>query len=271
MMRPLSGVPTFDPKAAQHYEEDPLFVRAVGRAVAVLACFEHSEQPLTLSEIAQLAGIDRSAAQRMVHSLQALGLIERDEDDRGYRPGKQILAMACSSLRLNPVVKHANPILLELRRRTNERVDMSFWDDTRLIYALRMPSRHEIFTATLTGNTVPVYCTAGGLAVMAWLGDDEISDIVARSDMTPFTPDTYRNLDQVMTGVTRARDCGHAIALRQLVRHEITLGVAITDKNRRPIGAIHLGANLADHSPEALVEAYGDLLIAAGRSISAHA
>lgn len=269
MFRDLIGVSTFDPAEARQHADDPLFVRAVARAVAVLSTFEMARKPLTLDEIAALAELDRSAAQRMVHTLVELGMIVRDAEDRGYLPGKRILTMAHSALRLNPVLQRATPVLLELRRRTRERVDMSLWDDTRLIYSLRMPSKHEIFTATLTGNTVPVYCTAGGVAVMAHLNDAEIADIFARSDRTPFTPETLTTLDQVMEAVAATRDRGHSLMTGQLLRHEVAIGVAVLDAARRPIGAVHVAGTLGEWTAEEFSERQGGLLQAAVRSISA--
>lgn len=270
MFRELIGVSTFDPKEADKFSEDPLFVRAAARAVAILSAFEFANKPLSLKEISDLSGVDRSATQRMVHTLQALGMIVRDDEDRGYLPGKRILTMAHSALRLNPMLQRATPILLELRRRTRERVDLSLWDETRLIYALRMPSKHEIFTATLTGNTVPLYCTAGGVAVMAQLGDDEIAHIFAASDRTPFTPQTMTTLPEVMDAVHAARNRGHSLLQGQLLRHELAMGVAVTDGTGRPVGAIHIASTSEDHSLEDFSAKFGSLLEQAGKSLSGY-
>lgn len=269
MYRDLIGVSTFDPAEARQHADDPLFVRAVARAVAVLSTFEIARKPLTLEEIASISQLDRSAAQRMVHTLVQLGMIVRDAEDRGYLPGNRILTMAHSTLRLNSVLQRATPVLLELRRRTRERVDMSLWDDTRLIYSLRMPSKHEIFTATLTGNTVPVYCTAGGVAVLAHLDDAEVADIVARSDRTPFTPETLTTLEEVMAAVTAARERGHSLMTGQLLRHEVAIGVAVLDVTRRPIGAVHVAGTLGEWTAAEFSERHGGLLQAAVGSISA--
>lgn len=268
MVRELIGVSTFDPQEAEKFSDDPLFVRAAARAITVLSVFELTNKPLSLNDISELSGVDRSATQRMVHTLQALGMIVRDKEGRGYLPGNRILTMAHSALRLNPVLQRAAPILLELRRRTRERVDLSLWDKTRLIYALRMPSKHEIFTATLTGNTVPVYCTAGGLAVMSRLPDDEIAQIFEASDQTPFTPDTFTTLDQVMEAVHATRQRGHAIVIGQLLRHEIALGVPVMDGANRPIGAIHIAGTVDEHDPAAFSAKFGVILEQAGKSLS---
>lgn len=267
MLQDWTGVSTFDPKEAETFSDDPLFVRAAARAVAVLSAFEHAYKPLSLNEIA-LSGVDRSAAQRMVHTLQALDLITRDDEDRGYLPGKRILTMAYSYLRLNPVAQKATPVLLELRCRTRERVDMSFWDDTRLIYALRMPSKHEIFTATLIGNAVPVYCTAGGLAVLSCLPDAEIADIFERSPRMSYTTETFTTLAEDGGGGGRP----HARPFHRLGAVAATRAgdgrAGVRDGQGRPLGAIHLAGSLEEHSVEEFSAKFGSLLEQAGRTVS---
>lgn len=268
MFRTMLHISTFDPKEADQFSSDALFVRAAARAVAVLSAFDLATKPLSLSEIAEISGLDRSAAQRIVHTLVQLGMIVRDPEDRGYLPGNRLLTMAHSCLRLNPICQKATPVLLELRRRTGERVDLSLWDDTKIIYAVRMPFKDEIFVGTLTGNAVPTYCTAGGIAILSRLSDEEIADIVSRSDMTPFTSDTFTTLDEVMQAVEETRTRGHSLVARQFRRHEYGMGVPIMNEHNRPVGAITLGSSLDEHSAEEFSTKYGSLLQEAGHSQS---
>jgi IclR family pca regulon transcriptional regulator len=81
--------------------EDPLFVQSVARALQVLSAFHRSQSPLSLSAIAEASGVGRSAAQRVVHTLQILGYIERDEAGRGYVPSIRLLDHTHDYLRLN--------------------------------------------------------------------------------------------------------------------------------------------------------------------------
>ncbi|WP_217284091.1 IclR family transcriptional regulator [Brucella pituitosa] len=192
--RDLRGISTFDPDEAEAFKDDPLFCARSHERLQ--SCLHFSARhPLSLSQVATAAGIDRSAAQRIVHSLLKLNMLARDPEDRGYLPGLRILDMTYDLLRLNPMLQRANPVMLELRRRVSERVDLSLFDDVRVIYALRMPSKHEVFSATIVGNAVPTYCTAGGVAILSRLPDNTIADIVNRSDMTPFTQHTVRDLE----------------------------------------------------------------------------
>lgn len=266
--RDLRGISSFDPDEGEAYKDDPLFMRSVARTVAVMSAFQSARHPLSLSQVATAAGVDRSAAQRIVHSLLKLGMLTRDPEDRGYLPGLRVLDMTHDLLRLNPMLQRANPVMLELRRRVRERVDLSLFDDVRVVYALRMPSKHEIFSATIVGHAVPTYCTAGGIAILSLLPDEKVADIVKRSDLTPFTSHTIRTLDEVMVHVHATRERGHSVLCRQLLNHEVAIGAPIRDSSGAPIGAIHVAGSLQEWKAESFSDSFGPLVQNAAQTVS---
>ncbi|WP_157014582.1 IclR family transcriptional regulator [Mesorhizobium xinjiangense] len=249
-------------------DSDPLFIQSIGRAAQVMAVFHDAAKPLTLNEIATRCGIGKSAVQRVVHTLRHLGYVERAEDDRGYVPGIRFLDNTLDYLRLNPLIARASPVLLELRRNVRERVDLSLRDGLRLVYASRLQSKRETFFATLVGQSVPVYCTSGGMAVMAHLDDDEVDDIIERSDRVPITPRTITEPDAIRRQVCQARDNGYALALEQVLVGEVAIGVAILGHGGRPLGAIHVAGSLAEWEADVFCKRFAPLAVEAAGAIS---
>lgn len=231
-------------------DHDPLFVQAIGRGMQVMQAFSGSDRPLSLAEIAARAGITRSAAQRVVHTLRRMGYLRSTAEGRGFLPDLKILDLTYDYLRLNPLLRRASPALLELRRNVRERVDLSLFDGQRMVYAARMQSKREMYFATLVGNTVPTFCTSGGWAVMAMLPDDQVDRLLAQADLRPLTPRTLTDPDAIRQQVRLARETGHALALEQILMGEIALGVAIPDAEGRPVAAIHVAGSLAEWEPE---------------------
>jgi len=242
----LSPLPETDPDAAH----DPLFVQSLARGFHVLASFGGAERALTLSEIASRAGITRSAAQRIVHTLRQTGHLRLSEDGRGFLPDLGILDLTYDFLRLNPLIRSASSVLLELRRNVRERVDLSLFDGQRMVYAARMQSKREMFFAMLLGHSVPTYCTSGGWAVMAMLPDAEVDALLAAADLRHITPRTLTDPDQIRAQIALVRQSGHALALEQIVMGEIALAVAIAGSDGRPVAAIHVAGSLSEWEPE---------------------
>ncbi|QFT48009.1 Pca regulon regulatory protein [Roseivivax sp. THAF40] len=267
-MREVFRADPIAPPNKEAEENDPLFVRAAARAMHVLAAFNHASGPLSLSDIASRAGMDRSAAQRITHTLMTLGYLRRGPNDRGYLPGVRLLDRTLDVLRLDPVVQKATPVLLELRKTVRERVDLSLFDDARLIYALRMQSKRETFFATLVGHSVPVFCTAGGRAVLSALPDDRVAEILDRAPLTAYTGQTLTDAAAIKAEIEAARNDGFAVVTDEFIQGEIAIGVAIAREPGQPLGAIHVSGSLAEWSREAFVAQIAPLAIEAATAIT---
>ncbi len=241
------------PDLQQQDRASALFVQSVEKAFDVLSAFHHAAGPLKLSEIAERAGLDRSAAQRMVHTLRKLRYIERDTSGHGYVPGVRVLDHTLDFLRLNPLVRQATPVLQDLRAEVRQRIDLSLFDDLRMIYASRLQSRRQSFNASIIGHSVPTFCTSGGWAILARLPVAEAHALVERSDRRPFTPHTVTDVAEVMENVARTRANGYALALDQILTGEIAMGFAILDATGAPVAAIHIAGSLSDWTPEDFV------------------
>lgn len=248
-------------------EDDRLFVRSAERTLQVLSAFHQASGPLSLSEIATMSGIDRSAVQRMVHTLMKLGYMRRSADNRGYLPGIRLLDHTLDLLRLDPLVQKATPVLLELRKNIRERVDFSLYDETRLVYALRMQSKRETFYASLVGHSVPTYCTAGGRAVLSTLPLAEVRDIVMRTALHKYTPKTETDLDEIFAQIGKAQGDGFAMVVEEFVLGEVAIGVAVTSRDGHPLAAIHVAGSLSEWTPETFGRQIAPVAIEAARAI----
>ena len=231
-----------------------LFVQSVEKAMTVLSAFHHADGPLTLTQVAVRAGIDRSAAQRMIHTLRVLGYIRRDSDGNGFLPGIRLLDHTLDYLRLDPLVRLATPVLQELRTAVRERVDLSLFDNARVIYAIRLQTKRQTLNATLVGHSVPSFCTSGGWAMLSRLSPDRARAIVEASDRRPFTPHTITDVDEIMARIAQTRADGYALAISQILSGEIAAGFPIMDANGDPVAAIHIAGSLAEWTPADFVQ-----------------
>lgn len=248
-------------------KDDPLFVESVARAMRVLEAFAARPEPLSLSSIAAAAGIGKSAAQRLAHTLARLGYLEQTR--AGMVPGRRLVERSYDYLRATPLVSRAIPVLAELRRNAQERVDLSLFDDTSMLYLVRMQSKRDTFYAHLIGRRVPTFCTAGGRAAMAALPREEARDLIMRSSRAQLTPRTTIDPAQAMARVDETRRNGFALAIEEVMIGELAIGAAVIDKAGRPIAAIHVAGSLSEWQPEEFIRKTAPLAVAAANAISA--
>lgn len=254
--------------AVREGADDRLFLQSVERAMRLLEAFGQQPRPLSLAELASATGLDKSAAQRIAHTLQVLGYLERGAGGSGLVPGKRLLDRSFDALRMNPLVERATPVLQELRRTVQERVDLSLFDGISMVYAVRLQSKRETFFATLVGRRQPSFSTSGGRAVLAALPPAEAEAILEQSDRQQLTPKTVTDLPGLRRKLAEARRDGYALAAEETLLGEIVLAAAVRDREGRPVAAIHVAASLAEWEVETFRRRVGPLVIEAARALS---
>ncbi|MGI6856411.1 IclR family transcriptional regulator [Mesorhizobium sp. 1B3] len=248
--------------------DERLFLRSVARALQVLEVFGEHPHPLSLRDMAQAAGIDKSAAQRIAQTLLTLGYLEKAANDAGLLPGKKLLDRSFDYLRTNPLVERATPVLLSLREATGERVDLSLFDRTSIVYALRLQSKRETFFATLAGRRIPTFLSAGGRSCLSCLDEKVARDIIMRTDREPRTSKTLTDPDAIMKKVAKARDDGYACAVEETMIGEVVVGAAVTRNGGTPVGAIHVAGSLSEWGEQDFRRRFAPLAIEAARALS---
>lgn len=244
---------------------DRLFVEALARGFRVLEAFADRPTAMSLAEIAAASGLDKSAAQRLVHTLVSIGYLEKTA--AGVAPSRRILDRSFDYLRSNPLINRAIPILADLRRTIKERVDLSLFDDLTMLYVVRMQSKRDTFYAHLIGRRVPTYCTSGGRAVLSHLPEEDVLDILQRSQRRKLTPRTTVEIDQIMERIVQVRETGYSLAIEEVLVGEIAVAAAVLDEAGHPVGAIHVAASLAEWQPDEFVARAGPLVTAAAAGL----
>lgn len=258
-----------EPSAQISRAADPrLILQSVNKALRVQEAIGQSTGPLSLSQIAEAAGIDRSAAQRITHTLEAAGYLRRGHGGNGYLPGLKLLDRGFEYLRSDILVERAVPILTELRRNARERVDLSLYDGASHIYAVRLHSKRETFYATLVGHRLSSPQSSGGRAMLSRLPRDEMLAIVEIADYFEFTPRTMLDKEEVTRRIDRAREDGYALVLEEVLMGEVAIGAAVTDSAGRPIAAVHLAASLSDWTEEDFRNRMSPLVMEAASTLS---
>lgn len=168
--------------------ENALYVGSVGKAFRVLDCFKGAAGDLSLTEIMERSGLDKSAAQRYAYTLSAEGYLQQNSQTRRYRLGPGVLDLTFHFLRTHALAEALNPLLLQLSKDTEQKISLSLRDGDWLVHVLRHQTSTEHYHASLVGRRVPLQCTAGGRAVMARLDEAQVEQLLAPGRLVASTP-----------------------------------------------------------------------------------
>jgi DNA-binding IclR family transcriptional regulator len=250
-------------------ERSPLFIQSFAKVMRVLEAFRQGGQYLGLSEIAALTGLDKPQTQRCTHTLVETGYLEKHPQTGRFCLGKKCLDLGFHFLRTHPLVSVATPILLQLRRDCGERTNLSLFDRTTLVYAIRLHGKREYPQfSTLIGRRMATFCSAGGRAMLAALGDEAVREILAASDLAPMTADTITDPEKIMVEIGKSRARGYGFVVNESAPSEVTVAAAVLDAAGRPIAAVHIAGSLTKWSPEEYEARFSPFVVETARALS---
>jgi IclR family pca regulon transcriptional regulator len=227
-----------------------LFIGSTEKAFQVLQAFDGPRRHLTLADIARTAGLDRSATQRVVHTLETLGYLRRVPDTRNYALTSKVLQFSYSYIHANELIDKASPYLLEISRHLGETTNLHELDGPDIVFVARFPGRHLINIDIVVGSRLPTFFTASGTAILSRLPEEERREILHRTRLEPITPYTQTDPAALMARVRAAADKGYAIVANETVMGDISVAAAITDEHGRAVAAINISAPTTRWTPE---------------------
>src|SRR4029077_13513926 len=108
-------------------------IQSVDRAAILIKAIADSRQPPTVVELAATCGLNRSTAWRLLATLDAPGVIERDPISQRYSLGYAFLRIAAGA-DPDPLVRQARPVLEQLSRDTAEATNLAVAKRFNLVY-----------------------------------------------------------------------------------------------------------------------------------------
>jgi len=175
---------------------------------------------LGLGDAADVAGVSKSTAYRLLATLEGAGLVERLPGG-GYRAGVEAVRWASQLLARLDVRTVARPLLRQLRDQTGETVNLAILRENTLVYVEIMESPSPFRMADVPGSTAPIHASALGRAVAIHLDPGRLAPLLGPEPYERFTPHTATTWRDLNARLEPVRSRGYAIDLE-----EVAIGVA---------------------------------------------
>jgi len=229
----------------------------------VLEAFRSSEE-LSLAEISERVGLNKSRVFRLLHTLVDHGYVERNWDGTRYMLGLKILERAaCVRMDLRQL---ALPYMRLIHERFNETVNLGILENQEIIYISSLESSRPIRMAEVIGSRSLLHSTALGKAIIANLPDDDLRDLLSDIAFVKLTERTITDGDKLAKELRKVRRKGYAFDDRENDPEGFCIGAPIFDRRGRPLAAISVSgpAERVQGNSKEIVE----LLLSTCRQIS---
>lgn len=241
-------------------------IRAVDRALDVLLCFSRQAPQLTLTQIAEQVGMNKSTVHRLLATLERKRFLQRDPDTGFYRLGIRLLQMAYLTLEHNDLRQLAAPILRRLCEQNRETITLSVLDEADVVFLDVIESPQRVKLAASTGQRLPAFSTAAGKAIFAFTPEEKVRQILERG-MQPFTRQTICSPEVLFENLRQTRAQGFAISEQEYEEGINAVAAPVLDLNGQPIGAVTV-AGPAYRLTKERMNGIGPLLAAATQEIA---
>lgn len=183
-------------------------VQSIARAFGVLGVMADADGELTISELAEAAGLPLPTIHRIVRTLLDLGYAHQ-LTNRRYTLGPRLIGLGDRASRVLGV--RAGADLRSLAEEIGETANMAVLDGERAVYTAQVPSRHSMRTFTEVGRRVHLHSTGVGKALLARLDDDEVRRLLHTAGMPAMTGRTLVDVDVLLAELAGIRRTGRAV------------------------------------------------------------
>ncbi len=185
--------------------------QSLKRGLRILEVIATIGTSATMAEISRKTSLPRSTAHHLLRALVEFGYLVQDGDARTYALAPKLFRLTEYTWSKEQLAEIAMPFLDELSRRTGEGTSLAILrDDIVTVIAKREPEG-PVRVVQEVGARRPIYCTAVGKALAAWLPQQELEGIMKRTVFERMTANTLTSPTAFRRELLRIRAAGFAV------------------------------------------------------------
>jgi DNA-binding IclR family transcriptional regulator len=202
--------------------------------LAVIGSFDEQHRSLTLTELAQRAGIPVPTAHRLVAELVDGSALARREDGR-YVIGGLLWGAGLLAPMRGGLVQVAEPFLYDVYASTLATVHLAVRDGDQVLYLQRLAGRASVPIVSTVGSRLPMHCTGVGKVLLAHSSDEVRAQVFA--NLTRVTRYTVTAPGVLRAQLDRVRREGVATTIEEMSLGACSLAVPVVRASDKEVVA----------------------------------
>jgi DNA-binding IclR family transcriptional regulator len=241
-------------------------VGVVMKVLKILEALQGNPSGLQLKEIAERTAINKSTAYRFLAHLQGEGYLFRD-DAGAYLIGPKLARMGTGMNRDESLRKMSRSILQKLWEATGETVNLAILDGLQILYLDVIESSHTFRFASQIGARRPLHCTALGKAMLAYMPENELKELLPSLRFERLTQHTFTQPAKFRKELSRTRLQGYALDDEEAVLGARCIAAPVFDVGGRVLGGISVSGPLTRITQER-IPTFAAIVKKAAQSVS---
>lgn len=203
-------------------------ITALQRGLSLLQLFSASPSGLTAKQVAERSRLPVSTVHRFLANLEHAGFLACGSDNV-YHLGVACFSIGQAALGQLDIRRVSLPYLQELNRQTRETTHLTVRHGLSAVYVEKLDSMEQLRIHSRIGAAVPLFCTAVGKVMLAFMPPEERNLVLSQIVFKRFTPNTVGNLQELEAQLFRIRKQGYACDLEEHEMHIRCIAAPIWD------------------------------------------
>jgi DNA-binding IclR family transcriptional regulator len=220
---------------------------------------------VSLAELARLCDINRATAWRLLATMEAHGLVDRDPADNRYRIGFAMIRMSRTA-GYDGLVRRVRPILERVCTQTGETAALAVAGQQGVTYVGEVRPV-SVLTVSWLAREVPLHATSTGKAFLASLPEPEALGLL-KLPLQGFTDTTVTSRDRLLAELRRIRQRGYADCAGELEPTLFGVSAPVLDpSDGRPVAVFSIWGPVNRVTTERF-PALGDMAVQAAAEVA---
>jgi DNA-binding IclR family transcriptional regulator len=190
-----------------------------------------------LAQVAVSLQLHKSTAHRFLMVLEKHRMVERTAAGK-FRLGLRLFDLGNRAIEQYDLRDRAQPHLRRLVAETEETAHLCILEGAHVIYIDKIEPARSVRMITRIGASNPLHCTSVGKAILAFLPEERIADVLRRVRFERFTTRTIVTPEALRTEIEKTRRRGYAVDDEEFEEGLRCIAVPVLDAQRLPVAAV---------------------------------
>ncbi|NVJ93905.1 MAG: helix-turn-helix domain-containing protein [Methylocystaceae bacterium] len=222
-------------------EETKDFLTTFARGLSVIKSFDRHNRSMTLTEVAHKNDMSRASARRFLLTLKALGYVSLK--DKKFSLTAKVLELGRSFLETFNLRETIIPLMEEIAEKFDETCSAAILDGVEIVYIARMRMGSTPLSLQV-GERLPAYATSAGRVLLSGLPQDQLNNLLEKSEMKQLTPNTICDPEKLREEINKVRRQKYSIVNQELTMGLCAMAVPVYSRD----GKIAFCLNISMHS-----------------------
>ena len=219
-------------------------IQSLDRGLIILETVGRSAHPVSLGQLTEILGIDRSSAFRLANTLKRRGFLSN--------PAAGDYVLGASLWRLSRqygwsamLAAIAHDDLKNLATVTGETAHLAVREGRKALFIDHAATSHVIAISGQTGEAVPLYCTSHGKALLTDFDEAALRQLFGSKPLVKHTKNTLRTIRDLTNACADIRARGYATDDSEFMEGVRCLAAPIRDREGSVVASIGISAPAA--------------------------